>query len=375
MNRGIATRGGTERSWILIHLFAWLCFLSFPLLFVNQDAAAAWTMLSRGTFWFFALSFMLAFYGNAYLWIPYVMDKRRYVLYGLSIVLLAVLFGYYLKPFDRLMRFSNTLERPVHPPHPPLGEMRREVDYPRSAKPPLQPSIGAPGQRIDVASLYIFLLVIALGSLFQVSQRWMLAQRKVQLAEQERMQAELSFLKAQVHPHFLFNTLNNLYALALTNDTALAGSIYKLSQLMRYYMDERGREKVDIQVEIRAVQDFISLQRLRSGEQCLIVEQYEGMEHVKEIHPFILLPFVENAFKYGLSITENCSLFFGISLTSESCTLVVKNSIPTHKSEQYRSGTGLKNTRRLLEHFYPDHFDLAIQELPSSFEVKLLLYI
>ncbi len=375
MNKGIAMRGGTERSWILIHLFAWLCFLSFPLLFVNEDPAAAWTMLGRGTFWFFALSFMVAFYGNTYLWIPYVMEQRRYVLYGSSIVLLAVLFGFYLRPFDRLMRFSNTVERPVHMPHPPAGDMHREGDFPPPAKPPLQPAAGSLGARIDVASLYIFLLVIALGSLFQVSQRWLLEQRKVQQAEQDRMQAELSFLKAQVHPHFLFNTLNNLYALALTNDTALAGSIYKLSQLMRYHMDERGREKVDIQVEIQAVQDFISLQRMRSGEQCLIVEQYEGMEHVKEIHPFILLPFVENAFKYGLSSTEDCSFFFGISLTSESCTLVVKNSIPTHKSEQYRSGTGLKNTRRLLEHFYPNRFDLAIQELPSSFEVKLLLYI
>lgn len=299
------------------------------------------------------------------------------LLYALSIITLAGLFAFYLKPFDRLVHLSGNGDRrpPTDmQPRPMPPEMpRHDADVP--PPPRALPASSAFVQRMDVASVYIFLLVVTIGALFQIVKYWLEAQRRMQQAENDRMQAELSFLKAQVHPHFLFNTLNNIYSLALTDDPAVAGSIHKLSQLMRYYMDERKSGAVDTAVEIHAIQDFIALQRLRISELCHISERYEGQHYDKQIQPFILLPFVENAFKYGLSATEPCTLSFSIVLCPDSCLLEVHNSIPNRKSEQHRSGTGLRNTKRLLEYFYPGRFTLDIHENERSFAIKLLLYI
>ena len=144
---------------------------------------------------------------------------------------------------------------------------------------------------------------------------------------------------------------------------------------MRYYMDERDKEEVDLKEEIQAIQDFISLQKLRIGTNCTLTEQYEGLYIPKKIYAFILLPFIENAFKYGLRTTEPCYLDFFIRVANDHCLMEVKNSISSELFEQPSSGIGLKNTRKLLEHLYPDRFELEIVEGKDDFFVKLLLYI
>ncbi len=274
------------------------------------------------------------------------------------------------------MRRSTTNHSSVVSPPIPLEFRGNDFPPPKPPQGPHNnPSIGRGGQNIDVAAVYIFLLVLALGTLFRITSYWMESERKVQQEQNDRMKAELSFLKAQVHPHFLFNTLNNIYSLALTNDPAVAESIYKLSKLMRYYMDEKEDNEINISLEIQVIKDFIALQKLRTGPNCLIKEQYLGLHFDKKIQPFILLPFIENAFKFGLSSIEECELSFAIELTASSCELTVRNSIPRKKNLQSSAGTGIKNTLRLLTHFYKDRFVIDIQEDERSFFVKLLLYI
>lgn len=371
------------RSWklhyrfnILLHVLAWLGFLSLPILFVGTGSEGNPKIFQRWEFWFFGLCFIVPYYLNSYLWTPYVIRRRKYVLYAISVVLIGVIFAFWLRPFERLMQLDAPLRKEVpgrFPPPPPLqGEERLFPADPGGNR--ARPS-QKKGPRLDIASLYIVMLVIILGSLLRMVQYWMQSQQKIQQVQHEWTRAELAFLKAQVHPHFLFNTLNNLYALALTGDSAAAIGIYKLSQLMRYYMDERNDGEVDLKEEVQAIQDFISLQKLRVGPNCRLVERYEGLDISKKIYPFILLPFIENAFKYGLRASEPCYIDFYIRVEHDCCRMEVKNSIAAELADQPGSGAGLKNTRKLLERLYPGRFQLDIVRGNDEFLVGLLLYI
>ena len=369
---------GQRQISILIHGLAWLIFLSFPILFFNNSHLGIKEILVAPAFWFFNCCFLILFYTNAYILLPYTIRNRKFVSYGISTTLTGLLLAYYLQPFDRLMRLENQTPQQFNERRPPLMRQPNFAPQPLDIHFPDRLPAQGPGrqaQRIDIASLYIFLLTISLAALYRIVTYWMKTQQEIQLVEQDRMNAELSFLKAQVHPHFLFNTLNNIYALALTNDDAVANSIHRLSQLMRYYMDERNSDTIDIKIEIQAIQDFINLQKLRTGPNCTINERYIGLEHDKKIHAFLMLPFVENAFKYGLSTVELCQLNFEVILTPTFCELNVHNSIAQHATEQHRTGTGVKNVKRLLDHFYLNNHLLTIKQDDRSFFVKLILYI
>ena len=369
-----------EKITVLLHVFAWVSFLSLPILFIKNRGVEVFDLFKHWQFWFFGLCFIVPYYLNSLLWTPYVIRKKKYVLYVISIVLIGFVFAFWLRPFDKLMQMGNIpgKESPFHkerPFPPPMrdGEVR---PFPMPHPPGKMPPPSQKGiKRLDISSVYIVLLVIILGSLLRMVQYWIQSQQKVQQIQHEWTKAELAFLKAQVHPHFLFNTLNNIYSLALTSDPSTATSIYKLSQLMRYYMDERNEEEVDLKEEVQAIQDFIGLQKLRVGPNCTLTERYEGLDIPKKIYPFILFPFVENAFKYGLRASEFCYLDFCIQVHDDRCVMSVKNSVLVEPTMQPSSGIGLKNTRKLLEHLYPNKFELDIVQGEGEFFVKLLLYI
>ncbi|MDM1295608.1 histidine kinase [Sphingobacterium sp. N143] len=232
---------GQKQISILIHGLAWLIFLSFPVLFFNNGQLGITEMLGAPAFWIFTGCFLILFYTNAYLLIPYAIRHRKFISYGISVILTGLLLACYLQPFDRLMRIGNQAPQHRREPHfPPINRPDFPPPLPGTNLPnpdhewlPNENADQAPrraGQPIDIASVYIFLLTISLAALYRIATYWIEKQQKIQSVEQDRMNAELSFLKAQVHPHFLFNTLNNIYALALTNDDAVASSIHRLSQ-------------------------------------------------------------------------------------------------------------------------------------------------
>lgn len=364
---------------ILLHVLAWAVFLSLPLLFMGNRNIATTDVLQRWEFWFFGFCFVVPYYLNSYLFTPYIIRTRNYVLYIISLLCIIFACAFWLRPFDRLMQMGGVEKRgqPMFSgkriPPPPLV-YEQGSPFPEALK-GRQPGPPPDRGRIDLASVYILVMVIVLGSLVRIIQYWMQSQQRIQEVQHEWTKTELAFLKAQVHPHFLFNTLNNIYSLALVGEPSTATSIYKLSQLMRYYMDERNEEKVSLKEEVQAIQDFIALQKLRIGPNCTLRERYEGVDTDKQIHAFILLPFIENAFKYGLRASGACYLDFAIQIAEDYCLMEVKNSISPELPEQTGSGIGLKNVRKLLEHLYPNSFQLDIRQDKEAFFVKLMLYI
>src|SRR5690606_12763260 len=226
-----------------------------------------------------------------------------------------------------------------------------------------------------VQSIVITLFIaIFIGFLRFVSD-WFEFEAGRKAVENERLTAELNFLKAQINPHFLFNTLNNLYYLAYTQSPATTEVIAKLSQMMRYMIYDSNYATVPLSKEIEYMENYISLERLRLNDQIPINFSVEGgnPEGVL-IAPLIFITFLENAFKHGVSNNHpKAWVNISIRLKDRQCLYRVENSklpysLPATES---KSGIGLQNVKRRLELSYPDKHTLTVEDNEDRYCVQL----
>ena len=183
------------------------------------------------------------------------------------------------------------------------------------------------------------------------------ANQKTQAIQKEKVEAELRFLKAQIHPHFLLNTLNNLYVLARKGSSQTDAIILKLSKLMKFVLYETNRDFIPLKQEVEVIHDYIALEKLRYGDRLdLQLNINDGKENTTEkIRPLILLPLVENAFKHGASeSTDNPFVTIDLSIQSGILSFQVKNST-THSGKSGKDGIGLTNLKKQLLLTYPNH--------------------
>lgn len=218
-----------------------------------------------------------------------------------------------------------------------------------------------------------FFIVVFLGMLrFAVD--WIEFESRKKTVENEKLMAELNFLKAQINPHFLFNTLNNLYYLAYTQSPNTTEVIAKLSQMMRYMIYDSNHPQVPLSKEIEYMQSYISLERLRLNDQIPIKFDIEGNIQGVLIAPLIFITFLENAFKHGVSNNyPGAWINILIQLKGKECIYRVENSkIPSAKPEsEEKSGIGLQNVRRRLELSYPEQYKLTMEDKPDRYFVQL----
>lgn len=199
---------------------------------------------------------------------------------------------------------------------------------------------------------------------------------KISLIE-EKNQMELNFLRMQIQPHFLFNTLNNIYGLVIDVPEA-SESIIKLSDLLRFSLYESSFGSISLQREVSFLSDYISLEQMRhKDEQVNINFDFENENSALKIKPLLLVFFVENAFKHGVNANIN---YRWVNIVLKSSKNVVTFTITNNKSQNLspvknEEGVGLKNVRRRLELEYPERYDLSIKETQEIFEVKLTLKI
>lgn len=220
--------------------------------------------------------------------------------------------------------------------------------------------------------------VVALAIVAKWFKFWYNQQKNNQLLAEEKLQAELKFLKAQVHPHFLFNTLNNLYALTLKSSKEAPEVVLKLSDLLSYMLYDCTADTVPLDKEVRLVEDYIALERMRYGDRLNVNFNLFGEVNGRAISPLMILPFVENAFKHGVSEELDESwISIDLTLKPENLTLKVENSKSiqevTEDRFEYKQGIGLTNVKRRLEILYPEQYQLDIHESAESFLVVLKL--
>ncbi|MEA5426239.1 MULTISPECIES: sensor histidine kinase [Arcicella] len=219
-----------------------------------------------------------------------------------------------------------------------------------------------------------FFIVIFVGML-KFAEDWLELEAKRKEVENEKLMAELTFLKAQINPHFLFNTLNNLYYLAFTNSPNTTEVIAKLSQMMRYMIYDSNHAKVLLSKEIEYIENYISLEKLRLNNQIPISFEIEGNITQAQIVPLILITFLENAFKHGVS-NNSTDAFIAVKLlvSNESLIYTVENS-KLKSSNHEKSGIGLRNVSRRLDLSYANKYQLDVEDGETNYKVKLTLVI
>lgn len=230
--------------------------------------------------------------------------------------------------------------------------------------------------RFVVQMVAVTLFITIFVGMLRFAVDWFEFEAKKKSVENEKLTAELNFLKAQINPHFLFNTLNNLYYLAYTQSPNTTEVIAKLSQMMRYMIYDSNHPKVLLSKEIEYMENYISLERLRLNNQIPIALQIKGNPQEVRIVPLILITFLENAFKHGVSNNQpNAWVNIQICLDGKQCIYTVSNSkISINGTETaLKSGIGLQNVQRRLKLSYPDQYQLNVDDQPDSYAVQLNL--
>lgn len=195
--------------------------------------------------------------------------------------------------------------------------------------------------------------------------------KEVQQLKQLQTEADLDYLKAQLQPHFFFNTLNNIYSLALQQSPHTAPLVSRLSDMMRYVLYEGTKPQQSLSREIAFLQDYIAAHSVRYNDKISIVFDTQGVTDDAMIAPLLLLPFVENAFKHGIAEeTDRGFIEIVVVLQERELTLSVKNSLPK-ATEHSNTGLGLENTRKRLALLYPGQHSLKCSDNGSVYEVVL----
>lgn len=223
-------------------------------------------------------------------------------------------------------------------------------------------------------TLSVIFIVVFIGML-RFAEDWFQLEARKKEIENEKLTAELRFLKAQINPHFLFNTLNNLYYLAFTQSPKTTEVIDKLSQMMRYMIYDSNHPKVPLSKEIEYMENYIILEKLRLDDKVPITFTVNGSPQHVMIEPFLFITFLENAFKHGVSTNaEDSWVAVEIALTEKKCIYSVANSrLPQKEINDEKSGIGLQNLRRRLELSYPERHELSIRDEPDAYSVRLTL--
>jgi len=351
------------------HTVLCLAFLFLPYAFTSTNNAFSlphlYTNAHDRIYFFIYFTLLCFFYFNYYYLIPKFYFKDKKLLYYIIIIGFLLFFLWISTvldhPNNNFLDFRNH-DHPFldHPKHWPEGFR----PPPRKEKMPFEFNGGPPTQYGHTALVYLVGVISSL--LFAISGR-------LQSVEKEKVKSELAFLKAQINPHFLFNTLNSIYALALKKDDKTPDAVVQLSELMRYIMTNSNDDVIDLNKEINYINNFISLQKTRLGNTVKVDYKVSGNTFGKVITPLILISFIENAFKYGVNPDQTSEICVYIDIDQEVLTLFVSNKKTF--SVQSDSGIGLQNTIERLSLVYPNKHQLKIEDSEEKYIVNLAIKI
>lgn len=366
---------------IITHVATWVCFFMLPYIFFPKSKDIPFDISRYIITLLIAINvFLLVFYYlNTLLLIPKLLFKRKRILYLVCIVTCFAAFFYVPKEAAHWITGNDeeTIRQEIIQQHRAQREKQR-LQSPDSSKQNNATHKPAPffGRNNDLryfpGSYAVFILVFAIGTSLSVMQEWKKIEDNKDQIEREKINTELSFLKSQINPHFFFNTLNNIYSLAITESKDTASAVLKLSSIMRYVLTDTQNNKVALQSEVDFIKNYIDLQLVRLTDKVKVDFLTDGELGNKEIAPLLFIPFIENAFKYGISTKDNSSIEIKLVAKNEAVSFSVINTIV--KSENIvkdTTGIGINNVKRRLELLYPDKHTLTASENNNQFIVHL----
>lgn len=295
---------------------------------------------------------LIATYGNLNVLLPKFWDQGKKWLYGFSLMALIIL----LTILQRIICIQY-----IYPLY--FWERAPNVDE-------LNPFWMGPF--IQFAAFISLPIILSIG--LRAGWKWYQESYMAKQLIAEQQAAELSYLKAQVNPHFLFNTLNNLYGLSLESSNKVPSMILKLSDLLSYSLYESQVESVSIEKELALIRDFIALEKERYEERVdVVLEVDESVNLGSRVAPLLMLPLVENAFKHGVKNLEVLKpIQISLNQKGKSFTFSVKNHYQKElANDKEKGGIGLTNLSRRLALHYPDNHELSISNEDENFIVNL----
>src|SRR3569833_2146278 len=196
----------------------------------------------------------------------------------------------------------------------------------------------------------------------------------IKALKEQQLLSELNYLKAQLHPHFFFNTINNIYGLALKQSPDTAPMVARLGEMMRYILYEANQPLVPLSREIEFLNSYIEVEKMRRDEKVDIQFDTQDIRPDYQLEPLLLLPFVENAFKHGLEEETAKGFVYAVICQGEDeLTLQVNNSKPPQVQENKSAGIGISNVRKRLDILYADRYTLEIADEPGSYTISLII--
>lgn len=333
-----------NRFAIAIHVLVWVLLLIIPYVSTDQVFSALDPASDRKYLLLcFALSavLLITFYINYLILIPKFLIPKKYLIYfsllGLTIAIVFFLSGV-------IFLFSD-----FNPD-----------------------SFAATNPTVEKIIPVIIINAFSLWLLSIVSSILWTTYNRLKLAESERLSAQIASLKSQINPHFLFNTLNNIYATAIDTSPKAADMVDKLSEMMRYTMKDTQQDFVLLEDEINYISNFVELQTLRLDRSVKL--ECNSLEHIPalQIAPMLLIPFIENAFKHGVNSEQKSHIKIEITMNKTELQLsVVNNKVNVQRDISESSGLGIENTKHRLSLIYPSKHLLVINETEKEFSVSL----
>ena len=215
---------------------------------------------------------------------------------------------------------------------------------------------------------FVFILLFTVG--LQYFKRGIVNQYQIQELKAKTAMTELNALKAQLNPHFLFNTLNNIYGMNQIDPEKGSEMIMELSDVMRYHLEFSKEGKVTLEDEIQLLKSYIKLERLRLRDTCDVQIDFEEADESLMISPLLFIPFVENAFKHGTHPTQECFIHIKLSTTPDTLLFTIKNSMIANR-KVVKTNIGIQNTKRRLELIFPEKHELNITQNEKTHLVEL----
>lgn len=342
---------------VLLHLLLWGLF-AFILLFYHP---LSWNIVLPYQFWikqgFILLMLVVVFYVNGEVLVPELLLKNKTVAFVLVILFISIIVGPVVRTVDDLLGLPELMNKAFSELAVSRGSRR--------------------GDRLDLFLIMMTLLIAGISTSFTLIRKWQLDKQLRELLEKDKIGSELSFLKAQINPHFFFNTLNNIYALTHVDVEASRKALHKLSRMMRYLLYETQVDTTPLSKEVSFIADYIELMKLRLQNTTTVT--FEGPLLSQELHvaPMLFLPYIENAFKHGVSTVEPSVIAIALSFGDGILELKVKNTIFNENAARADAygGIGLSNTKRRLDLLYPGMYTFSVNrsEERKEFVVHLTL--
>ena len=336
----------TERPfWVnlLINIVIWVSLFFIPFLLLEPRGGFSAYLIRVGTTTFLTVLF---YYFNYLYFIPKFLFRKKFLIYA-TVVIGSLIASCVI--VDLYYYFVVSVVENWH--HRPPFMFSRGMWIP----------------------LFPLLTAVAIGISLRLAKEWARTEKERRELQNEKLISELALLKSQINPHFLFNTLNNICSLARKKSDDTEPAIIKLSQIMRYMLTDSRQDKVGLTDEVDYLNNFIELQKIRIGDKVDLAFNISGDISMIQVEPLLLIPFVENAFKHGISYKDRSSIRIDLRADSAGMVFSVENTKPQprDRSNLEESGIGLKNVRRRLELLYPGKHLLDIQDTDSKYKIML----